>query len=200
MPQHRGERVGDGFAFEKASARQHLVQHDAERPDVGPPVDRLAASLLGRHVRRRAEDHSRLRAERHRRRVGDVGRGSRGEGVERLREAEVQNFDLALRVDLHVRWLQVPVDDALLVRDFQCLSNLFPDRKRLVDRNRSRFDPVLQRLALDELEDERLDGGRFLHTVDRRDVRMIQRRENARFALEPGERAPGRRKATPAEL
>ena len=35
------------------AAGQHLVQHAAERPDVGALVDRLAARLLRTHVRRR---------------------------------------------------------------------------------------------------------------------------------------------------
>ena len=38
----------------RAAARQHLVEHDAEGPDVRTPVDRLAARLLGRHVGGRA--------------------------------------------------------------------------------------------------------------------------------------------------
>ena len=41
------------------AAGQHLVQHAAERPDVGALVDRLAARLLGAHVGRGAENHAR---------------------------------------------------------------------------------------------------------------------------------------------
>ena len=35
---------------------EHLVEHAAERVDVGAPVDRIAGDLLGRHVLGRAED------------------------------------------------------------------------------------------------------------------------------------------------
>ena len=52
---------------------EHLVEHAAERPDVGALVDGLAARLLGTHVRRRAEDHA-LRACRRSVTVGDCVR------------------------------------------------------------------------------------------------------------------------------
>jgi len=51
-----------------SNAGDHLVEHDAERPDVGPLVDRLALGLFRRHVGRRAEDHAHL---------GHGGRGDR---------------------------------------------------------------------------------------------------------------------------
>ena len=71
-------RVGDRVAGERRQAGQHFVEHAAERPDVGPLVDRLAARLLGTHVRRGAEQ-SRPRVVAADRDVGDcatIGRGS----------------------------------------------------------------------------------------------------------------------------
>ena len=62
--QDRREHVRHRLAVEQARAGQHLVEHDAERPDVGALVDSLALGLLGRHVRRGAEDDAELRAER----------------------------------------------------------------------------------------------------------------------------------------
>ena len=56
-----GDDVGDGLAGERAAAREHFVEHDAERPDVRALVDRLPARLLRRHVGRGAEDHAQLR-------------------------------------------------------------------------------------------------------------------------------------------
>ena len=63
--------VGDTTPFARHDARHRgderrlaggeLVEHDAEREDVGARVERFAARLLGRHVRRRAEDHAHAR-------------------------------------------------------------------------------------------------------------------------------------------
>ena len=49
---------GDRVAPERPCARQHLVQHRAKGPDIRAPVGRVAAGLLRRHVRRRAQDHA----------------------------------------------------------------------------------------------------------------------------------------------
>ena len=45
--QHRGERVGHVLALERAPAGQHLVEHEAERPDVGALVDGLPRACSG---------------------------------------------------------------------------------------------------------------------------------------------------------
>src|SRR6266545_581243 len=46
---------------------------------------------------------------------------------------------------------------------------------------------VCQRRPFDELHNERAEAVRFFETVDRRDVRMIQRREQPRLARKPRE-------------
>jgi hypothetical protein len=49
--------VGRRLAGERPAAGQHLVEHHAEREDVGPVIRGHAAHLLGRHVAERAEHH-----------------------------------------------------------------------------------------------------------------------------------------------
>ena len=59
--EHGGEHLRHVVAVERAGAGQHLVEDDAEGPDVGAPVDRLAARLLGRHVGGGADNRPHLR-------------------------------------------------------------------------------------------------------------------------------------------
>ena len=44
------QNVRDGLAREDRQPRQHFVEHDAERPDVGPLIRRLTARLFRAHV------------------------------------------------------------------------------------------------------------------------------------------------------
>ncbi len=177
------ERVGDRLSLERLAPGQHLVENGAEGPDIRPLVDGFPAGLLGRHVCRRADDDARLRGGgRERRRVGDLGRrGVPGQG---LGEAEIEDLDLALRGQLHVGRLQVPVNDPLLVRGLERVGDLPRNGEGLVDRDRAGRDPFRQRLALHQLQDERSRAARFLEAVDVRDVRMVERRQDLRLALE----------------
>ena len=45
----------------RTRSRRHLIEHKTQRPEVGAVIDHLAASLFGRHVCRRPEDHAALR-------------------------------------------------------------------------------------------------------------------------------------------
>ena len=56
--------------------------------------------------------------------------------LECLRQTEVEDFDGAVRLDLHVGGFQVTMNDALFVRSLERRSNLLRKRERLVDRNR----------------------------------------------------------------
>ena len=76
------------------------------------------------------------------------------------------------------------MDDALLVRGFERVGDLPRDRQRLVERGSGPGDAIREQgLALDQLHHQRAPR-RFLEAVDLRDVRMIERGEQARLALE----------------
>ena len=140
VPQDAGHRLLRRVGPIDGRARQHLVEHAAECPDVRALVDRLAPHLLGRHVRGRADDHARLRlVRRHRRRL--VGR--RCQRCSRLGEPEVEHLDEAVGADLHVARLEIAMHDAALVGVVERLCNLPGDAGCLVKRKR----PLLMRSA-----------------------------------------------------
>ena len=184
---HAGERDRDVFALECALARQHLVEDHAEGPDVGAPIHGLAPRLLGRHVGGRPDDQTHLRApHRERRRVHRL-RARCGGRIQRLRQPEVEHLHGAVGADLDVRGLQVAMDDALLVRRFQRVGDLLRDGERVGQRYWSTRDQHGEVVAFDELHDQRANAARVLEAVDVRDVGMVQRREDLRFAFETGE-------------
>ena len=82
-------------------------------------------------------------------------------GVRELREAEVEHLHHAVRRDLDVRGLQIAMDDALLVGGFEGLADLTRDRQGFVERNRPPGDPIGQRVAFDQFQDERVETRRL---------------------------------------
>ena len=85
--------------------------------------------------------------------LGDIAADRR----DRLRQAEVQHLDRAVRPHFDIRGLQVAMDDALLVRGFECIGDLLRDRDGFVERKWTARDPIGQRVAFDQFEDERPD-------------------------------------------
>jgi hypothetical protein len=165
-------------------ARQHLVEHDAQREDVGAVVDLARArALLGRHVVRRAEQ-----------RVGLRGLRVAGRGDDELREAEVGQLDTALDVHEHVLGLDVAVDDALVVRVLERVADLGHDRQGLARREAALAHQPAQVRALDELHQQEPALARLAEIVDAHDAGMVEPREQACLAQEAlGEaRVPGR--------
>ncbi len=80
---------------------------------------------------------------------------------------------------LRSRWMM-----PLRVRGLERVGELFCDRKRFGQRYRTLRDPILKRLALDELENERLGLRSILEGVNRRDVWVVQRRQQFGFPPE----------------
>src|SRR5262249_13767594 len=81
------------------------------------------------------------------------------------------------------------MDDASLVRRLERVSQLTRDGQHFVERQprAGRCDlaePFLEWLTFDQLENDGCLSVRFLETVDRRDIRVVQRGEQLRLALE----------------
>ena len=101
-----------------------------------------------------------------------------------LRQAEVEQ--LRARSGEHdVAGLQIAMHDAGAMRRVERLGDLNRDGQRLVDRQRAAFEPGRQRLAVDQLHDEKRHALVLADVVERADVRVRQARDRPRLALEP---------------
>jgi hypothetical protein len=197
----------------RASAGQHLVEHDAEGPDVRALVGRPSFRLLRRHVRRGSDHHPRDRAclavavakagrAREGRRVqrGGTEVPPYARGIDRLSEAEIEHLHGAVVAHLDIGGLQIAVNDAALVSLFDGVRDLARDAERLLHRQRAAADALGEILAVHELHDERVRGPLCFDAVDLRDMRVIERSEQMRFALEPREPFRIRRKDARQDL
>ena len=104
--------------------------------------------------------------------------------IHRLRQTEVQHLHCAVRAHLDVGGLQVAVDDPLLVRRFQRLSDLLRDGECFVDRHGTLRDAIRERWALDEFHHQRRHAIALLEAVNLRDMRVVQRRQDFGLTLE----------------
>ena len=113
---------------------------------------------------------------------------ARSDGLDPLRQAEVEDLDVAVPADEEVLGLQVPMDDALLVRRGETPGNLERVVHGLLRGDRTGVELLAQRLAFEKLHDRVGDALLRSEVEDRQDVRMRERRDRLRLALEPGER------------
>ena len=170
-------------------AGEQLVEYRAHRVDIGALVDDLAACLLWRHVRGRADHLARDR------RHAGAGRGDEqlgrrlGDVAPRVaREAPVDDDRLAELADDHVRWLEVAVDHAFAVR----VADGVGDRDQVAEQTeplgqrRLRREQLLERAALDQLHHVVRRAVRPAPCfVDRHDAGMLEARRDQRLAHEP---------------
>ncbi len=178
-------RLGVRVPLERLLAREHLVEDRPEREDVRAVVDRESLHLLGRHVARGPHDRPGLRVALVR---GSARLLARSDGLDPLRQAEVEDLDVAVPADEEVLGLQVPMDDALLVRRGETPGNLERVVHGLLLGDRAGVELPAQRLAFQKLHDGVRDAVLVAEIVDRQDVLMGERRDRLRLALEPGER------------
>lgn len=79
------------------------------------------------------------------------------------------------------------MDDALLVRRFEGIGDLFRDGKRFDDWEGAPSDVFRQGGPIDQLHHQGLDATLFFEPVNLGDVGVVQRGEQLRFALQPAE-------------
>ena len=160
------------LAAERQLPGRQLIGQDADGEHVGAKIERPPLDVLGRHVRRRAEQ---LPGHRHALLVDD------------LRDAEVGELDEPVVADHDVLGLDVAMDDAELVRVLERARHLAGDHLRdLGERQRRVGEEVLERAAVDELGDDvalgRV-GPRVIENLE--DVLVAQLGDGVRLALQP---------------
>ncbi len=154
--------------IERARASEQLVQHHAERVDVGGGAERAPLDLLGAGV-----------GECHRAQYG--GRRCRSRlAFEQARDAEVEQLGFAIAADHDVRRFQVAVDHQAPVSVLDRRTHLEEQRDTRAQRQLLLVAPAVDALAVDVLHRQERHAGCIGAGIDQmRDVRMLQRREDA---------------------
>ena len=178
------KRVGHVVAAEGTAAREHLIQHAAERPDVRALVDRLASPARA-PCRRRYGDHTRS-GHRRRRDRGCIHEGAPLASIQVPSPVKVQHLHGAIGPHFDVGRLQIAMDDARFVGGFERVRDLPCDRQRFVERNGSAGDPI-RRVGPSTSSMTRARVMPDSSTPWIAAMRMIQRGQHLRFALESGE-------------
>ncbi len=101
-----------------------------------------------------------------------------------LRQPEVENLHPPVVGDEHVLRLDVPVDDAFLVRGGQACRHGDPIFDRLSRHQRAVSEHVAQRLALQEFADDVRTALVRAGVVDGENVGVVQRGGGAGFLIE----------------
>ena len=168
MLHHELQRIA---RLEREPAREHAVEDDAERVDVRRRRGGLPHRLLGREVRGGPEHRACLRERPFARRQAC--------------DAEVGELRAALVVEEHVGGLEVTMDDAARVSVREAGGDAGGDRERLaVGKRPSGLEAVLEGSGQQALQHHVRPAVLFAVVVELRDVRVRQRRERVRLALE----------------
>ena len=167
--QGNGRRRG---SVERPAARYRLVQHDAQRIDVGRERDLPAGDLFRADVLGRPEDHP--------------GRRDPNRRVGCARDPEVDHPHVPTPLDEDIGRLDVAMDDAALVCSLQRAGHVDDDAERDVElQTPVALEDALQILSVDQLHDDEVDAIVRAGVIDRRDVRVVKRGRGTRFLAEP---------------
>ena len=153
-----------------ALAGEELVHHEAERVEIALHRCGLALQLLRRHVRGRAGDRAVVFA--------------RGE-----RETEIHDSRVAVRVDHHVRRLEIAMEDALCMRGHESSRNAARDVDGLVVCESS--DAAQQSrevFAVDVLHRDKVRAFPIDDVVETAHVRMRDHAPEADFVVQSREK------------
>ena len=97
-------------SLEGKGSRQHLVEHNSGRENIGSAVEWLTLELLGRHVMQTAHHFRSAHA-----------------GIANAGNAEVNDFDVAVFQQHYVSRLDVTMDNAAIMRVVQSVADIHAD-------------------------------------------------------------------------
>ena len=152
-------------------ACKHLIEDDAEGPDVGPVVDRLAAGLFRGHVRHGSDDPR--------------GQGSRRK-IRRPGQAEIHNLGTPGGSEHDIVGLDIAVNDPLLVGGLKSPGQLDGQVQSLGQVEGAGAKKLPQVRAVDKLHGDEEPSVGFADLMDGGDMRMVQGGRGLRFPLEAG--------------
>ena len=154
-------------------ARRHFVEHDAEREQIGARVQRLSRGPARATCTTPSRACCLDRSTAPRRNAWPASDDADGRRSGRcLREPEIENLRPA-RGEEDVRRLDVAMHDALAVRGIQGIGHGEGDVDEDRDVHRAASEPLLERLALEQLHrDERRIGADI---VDGADIGVVER-------------------------
>ena len=170
--------LDDASSAEGRTARQRFEQDRPGREQIAARVHGLAGDLLGRHVARGAHHHARARQ------IGDRPHVPRDLRIARARQTEIEQLHAVPREE-HVRWLEIAMDDAPRVERRERRQDAEADRQCLRDVERAAFQPLRQRLALEQLHGDVELAALLANLVELADVGMIDAGRRPRLAPEP---------------
>ena len=177
-----------GVAVAAATPGHQFAEEYTQRVDVGRGGDRAAVELFRRGVGRR--HRGMLRA-------GGLSVRLR---FEQLGDAEVEQLDIALAGDQHVRRFKVAMHDQRAVRGFDRAADLHEQREPLAQVERMLARVLGDRRAVDQLERDVRDAGIGDAAFDEmRDAGMAQLRQCKALGTE-ATMFVGRVEATPQQL
>jgi hypothetical protein len=101
-----------------------------------------------------------------------------------LGQSKIQNLDAAIGGNHHIGGLQIAMYDTLFVCRGDCVGKFTGDFDHLRDRETARRDQVVQREPFDKFHRQEMNAAGFFHRINGDDVRVVERRNCSRFALE----------------
>ena len=179
VPEDRGTQLERRLPAKRRPAGDHLVQDDAERPQVTARIDTLVAEHLRWHVAQRAGDGTGL--------FGLPRHGlARSESRHAPGHPEIQHLHVGLGGDHDVGGLEVRVNQTGFMRVRERVGNLERVAARHIERQRAAVQTLLQRDALHQLHAQVGPAVVLADVVDVADIRMREPRRLPRLGQQAG--------------